>query len=210
MVSRNSKVQQFFFLFYSYLFIYLLSFFKILFVYLFIYFYFFFFFFFCWLSPGLVVLPRLGRQLYHNIREKSVCLIFQDELLLVWLIYSLRVSTSVLADSFSLEFEWQQVSSSLQDSSQYSGRSQQCCHLDSLYPSANFQVLQDYYYYYLLIRVFHISVSWGHFTGDWVKASLLKSPGLFSVFWRFSIMLLFGWSPLGRQLPNFPGPLIIL
>ena len=32
----------------------------------------------------------------------------------------------------------------------------------------------------------------------------------FSVFWPFSIMLLFGWSPLGRQLPNLPGPLIIL
>ena len=46
--------------------------------------------------------------------------------------------TSVLADGFSLEFEWQQVSSSLQ----YSGRPQQCCRLDSLYPSANFQVLQ--------------------------------------------------------------------
>ena len=62
----------------------------------------------------------------------------------------------------------------------------------------------------LLIRVFHICVSWWSFTGDWVTASLLKSPGLFSVFWPFSIMLLFGWSPLGRQLPNLPGPLIIL
>ena len=31
--------------------------------------------------------------------------------------------TSVLADDFSLEFEWQQVSLSLQDSSQDSGRS---------------------------------------------------------------------------------------
>ena len=29
--------------------------------------------------------------------------------------------TSALANSFSLEFEWKQVSSSLQDSSQYSG-----------------------------------------------------------------------------------------
>ena len=56
---------------------------------------------------------------------------------------------------------------------------------------------------FLLIRVFHI-------TGDWVTASLLKSPGLFSVFWPFSIMLLFGWSSLGRQLLNLPGPLIIL
>ena len=62
----------------------------------------------------------------------------------------------------------------------------------------------------LLIRVFHISVSWWSFTGVWVAASLLKSPGLFSVFWPFSIMLLFGWSPLGRQLLNLPDPLIIL
>ena len=54
-------------------------------------------------------------------------------------------------------------------------------------------------------RVFYISVSWWYFSGYWVTASLLKSPGLFSVFWPFSIMLLFGWSPLGRQLPNFPG-----
>ena len=36
----------------------------------------------------------------------------------------LEFFTSVLADGFSLEFEWQQVSSSLQDSFQYSGRSQ--------------------------------------------------------------------------------------
>ena len=49
----------------------------------------------------------------------------------------LEFFTSVLADGFSLEFEWQQVSSSLQDSSQYSGRLQQCCRLDSLYPSTN-------------------------------------------------------------------------
>ena len=67
-----------------------------------------------------------------------------------------------------------------------------------------------YYYYYLLIRVFPISLHWWSFTGDWVTASPLKSPGLFSVFWPFSIMQLFGWSPLGRQLPNLPGPLIIL
>ena len=67
-----------------------------------------------------------------------------------------------------------------------------------------------YYYYYLLIRVFHISVSWWSFTGDWVTANLLKSPGLFSVFWPFLIMLLFGGCPLGRQLSNPPGPLTIL
>ena len=38
--------------------------------------------------------------------------------------YLLELFTSALADGLSLEFEWQQVSSSLQDSSQYSGRSQ--------------------------------------------------------------------------------------
>ena len=63
-------------------------------------------------------------------------------LLLLLLFTPLEFFTSVLADGFSLEFEWQQVSSSLQDSSKYSGRPQQCCRLHSLYPSANFQVLQ--------------------------------------------------------------------
>ena len=38
-------------------------------------------------------------------------------------------------------------------------------------------------------RVFHISFSWWIFTGVWVIASLLKSPGLFSVYWPFSKML---------------------
>ena len=40
------------------------------------------------------------------------------------IIHSLELFISALADGFSLESEWQQVSSSLQDSSQYSGRSQ--------------------------------------------------------------------------------------
>ena len=61
-----------------------------------------------------------------------------------------------------------------------------------------------------LIRVFHISVSWWSFTGVWVTASLLKSPGLFSEFWPLSVLLQFGWSPLVRQLPNPPVPLIII
>ena len=64
--------------------------------------------------------------------------------LLLLLFSSLEFFTSVLADGFYLEFEWQKVSSSLQNSSQDSGRSKQCCHLDSLYPSANFQVLQAF------------------------------------------------------------------
>ena len=39
------------------------------------------------------------------------------------IIYSLEIFTSALTDGLSLEFVWQQVSLSLQDSSQYSGRS---------------------------------------------------------------------------------------
>ena len=41
-------------------------------------------------------------------------------------------------------------------------------------------------------RVFHISFSWWFFTGVWVTASLLRSPGLVSGFWPFSAMLSFG------------------
>ena len=63
-------------------------------------------------------------------------------LLLLLLFSSLEFFTSVLTDGFSREFEWQQVSSSLHDSSQDSGPPQQFCRLNSLYPSGNFQVLQ--------------------------------------------------------------------
>ena len=80
--------------------------------------------------PWLILLSRSFATFDYYVIKSCVLLLL---LLLV---------VVVLADGFSLEFEWQQVSSSLQDSSQYSGRPQQCCRLDSLYPSANFQVLQ--------------------------------------------------------------------
>ena len=41
-------------------------------------------------------------------------------------------------DGFPLEFDWQQISSSLQDSSQYSCQSQQYCSLDGLHSSSYF------------------------------------------------------------------------
>ena len=66
-----------------------------------------------------------------------------------------------------------------------------------------------YYDYYSLIRAFHISNSRWFFTEVWVTASLLKSPGLFLVFWQFSTMLSFGWSPLVRQPPSPLVPLVI-
>ena len=46
--------------------------------------------------------------------------------------------TSELTDGFLLEFEWQQIFSSLQDSSQYSSLSAQCSSLDGLHSSSYF------------------------------------------------------------------------
>ena len=48
-----------------------------------------------------------------------------------------------LYNGISLELEWQQVSSSLQNSSQYPGRFQQCNSLDDLDSPSDFQFLQD-------------------------------------------------------------------
>ena len=44
-------------------------------------------------------------------------------IVIIIIIYTLEFFTSVLSDGLSLEFGWLPVSSSLQDSSQYSGRS---------------------------------------------------------------------------------------
>ena len=51
-----------------------------------------------------------------------LCLVYLGFCFII--IYSLEFFTSALANGLSLEFQWQQVSSSFQDSSQYSGRSQ--------------------------------------------------------------------------------------
>ena len=45
-------------------------------------------------------------------------------IIIIIISYSLEFFTSALADGLPLEIEWQQISSSLQDSSQYSGRLQ--------------------------------------------------------------------------------------
>ena len=71
----------------------------------------------------------------------------------------------------------------------------------------------DYYnynYYNYSFGVCSISERWWPFSRVWVTAILLKSPGLFSVFWLFSTRLLFGWSPLVLQLQSPPVLLIIL
>ena len=60
----------------------------------------------------------------------------------------LEFFTLVLANGLSSEFKWQQVSSSLQDSSLYSGRSQEYFSLDGLHSSSNFQDLRPIYLLY--------------------------------------------------------------
>ena len=57
--------------------------------------------------------------------------------------------TSTLADGFPLESEWQQFPSTLMDTTQYSGRSQQCCSLSGLHSSFYFQVLQSVLFLWL-------------------------------------------------------------
>ena len=61
------------------------------------------------------------------------------------IIFFRELFTPALADSFPLVFEWHQVSSSLQDYSQYSGRSQKRRNLDGLHPSSYFLVLHFFY-----------------------------------------------------------------
>ena len=46
-----------------------------------------------------------------------------------------------------------------------------------------------YYHFFYSFERFYTSVSWLFLTKVWVIASILKSPGLFSVFWPISTIL---------------------
>ena len=52
------------------------------------------------------------------------------------------------------------------------------------------------------VCAFHTTFSWWAFTGVFVTASLLRSPGLFSVFWPISTMLYFEWSQFFLRFPT--------
>ena len=72
------------------------------------------------------------------------------------------------------------------------GDEETCCHSSSSErPSANADVKNYYYYYYcyhLLLESFHISLADGlSLEFEWQQVS--SSPGLFSIFWLFSIVL---------------------
>ena len=91
------------------------------------------------------------KQLNVNRRKKiliiMIMIITIIKIIITIIIIILRweIFTPALASGLPLEFEWQQVSSGLQDSSQYSGRSQQCCCLYGLHSCSYLQVLQPVY-----------------------------------------------------------------
>ena len=85
-------------------------------------------------------------QLFTDFYYKAyyICspkMIYNSTISLLLLYYSLWVFHTSISWWFSLESERQQISSDLQDSSQYSGRPQQCCSLDDLHLSSDFQLL---------------------------------------------------------------------
>ena len=80
----------------------------------------------------------MKRELSGNPRVWSPTLLF-----IVIILLLCEFFTAALVDGFSLEFEWQQVSSGIQDSSQYSGRSLWYCILDGLPSCSYFQVLHS-------------------------------------------------------------------
>ena len=102
----------------------------------------------------------------------------------------------MLAGGFSLEFEWQQVSSSLQDSSQYSGRPQKYCRLGSLHPSANFQVLQALFIYLFICLFISLPI---FIERNIFKKWFLRKRNIFILFYFFfSWNKYFGYSLLLR------------
>ena len=94
-----------------------------------------------WISHIFILLVGIRWSVYVVKYQRILCvvhiLLFFNFLFFTYC----EFFTSTLADGFSMEFEGQQFSSSLQDSFQYSVRSKQCCSLDSLHPSRYFPVL---------------------------------------------------------------------
>ena len=67
-----------------------------------------------------------------------------------------------------------------------------------------------FFHYFTLWEFFPTSLSWWFLAGVWATASLLKSPGLISVFWPILIMQLSWWFLLDFIFPSLPVSLSIL
>ena len=106
-----------------------------------------------WLPWWILWLSRISRTVLDNLLSRFTGpyrWLFCNQTML-WIHFSVSFFSpwdffkSTLTDCLSLEFEWQQVLSSLLDSSQYPSLSQLYSSLDVLHSSSYFQVLQSLY-----------------------------------------------------------------
>ena len=96
------------------------------------------------ITKSFLVLSRFFFLIFSFI---SICMRVTASIVII-IVTPWEFFTTALADNLSLESAWQQVSSSLQDSSQYSGRSQWCSSFECFDLSSYFQVLQSFYQSY--------------------------------------------------------------
>ena len=94
------------------------------------------------LGFGLVKVIRHFAQ-WEQILEQVKIIVLLKLLFELFFIYSLQVFHTITC--WWLFIERQQASSGLQDSSQYSGWTQQCCDQDALHFSYNFQFLLSFF-----------------------------------------------------------------
>ena len=99
-------------------------------------------------QPTSVILLRLVYSCFNMVSPYGVFVLLSEDIQFLSLGLLSEFFISVLTDGFPPEFERQQVSSSLHDSSQYSGRFQKWTSLDSLPPSRYFQVFQYLYQFF--------------------------------------------------------------
>ena len=84
---------------------------------------------------------------YSQVHFDPDCLLLLRSHLLFWIHLFKKyypTPSEMLADDLSLKSEWQQVSSDIQDSSQCSGRSQECCTFDGPDWSSDFHFFQSH------------------------------------------------------------------
>ena len=70
----------------------------------------------------------------------------------------------------------------------------------------------EHYYYYLLIKFIHISVSWWSFTGDWMTASQSQASrtllSILAVFNNAVVWMVFTRPPTSKSSRPFNNPLV--
>ena len=152
----------------------------------------------CWVVPILFV-GMVEFQSYTNFlvdqfthSDMSNLILFCANLLLslvvviiVIIIILWEFFTPALDDGLPLEVVWQQVSLSLQESSQNSGRSQHCCSLEGLHSSFYFQVFQTLYQSFGVCFE-HTNYNWYQSLSCYILWSILSHRPLSFIFTLWS------------------------